>query len=63
MLEDILGRASWPLALIIIVLVAGIATYSINESNHKTKVRIACIQEHGIVHERINEWPTCTYPK
>lgn len=62
MLEDLLGRASWPLALMFAALVAGITVYNVNESNHKDDVRKACIAQHGTLGEH-NGWPTCTYPE
>lgn len=60
MLEDLLGRASWPLAVMFAALVAGITVYNVNESNHKDDVRKACIAQHGVLGEH-NGWPTCTY--
>lgn len=62
MLEDLLGRASWPLAIMFAALVAGITVYNVNESNHKDDVRIACVQQHGVLGEQ-NGWPTCTFPE
>lgn len=61
MLEELLGNASWPLAVIVAAIVLGITLFSINESNHKDDVRIACVQAHGVLGEH-NGWPTCTYP-
>lgn len=59
MIEELLGDATWPVALVLVALIAGITTYSINESNHKDDVRIACVQKGGTLGEH-NGWPTCT---
>lgn len=62
MLEDLIGHAGWPLAIMFAALVAGLTVYNVNESNHKDDLRIACVQQHGTLGEH-NGFPTCTYPE
>ena len=59
MIEELLGNATWPLAVIVVILIVGITVFNVNESNRKDDVRVACVQAHGTLGEH-NGWPTCT---
>lgn len=58
MIEDLLGEASWPLALIIVAAIAAIAIFGLHSNDNDTRFRVACVQAGGTVGEHHGD-PTC----